>query len=36
MDAVNASYSSAEYQPLISLRKEATSDLDMLFMLEGA
>jgi uncharacterized protein (DUF1330 family) len=36
MDAVNAWYNSAEYQPLISLRKEATSDLDMLFMLEGA
>jgi uncharacterized protein (DUF1330 family) len=26
----------AEYQPLIALRKACTSDLDMLFTLEGA
>jgi uncharacterized protein (DUF1330 family) len=36
MDSINAWYSSFEYQPLITLRKKATSDLDMLFMLEGA
>ncbi len=36
MDAVNAWYDSAEYQPLIALRKGATSELDMIFVLEGA
>jgi uncharacterized protein (DUF1330 family) len=36
MDSVNAWYSSAEYQPLIALRKASTSDQDMLFFLEGA
>ena len=35
MNAVNAWYHSAEYQPLIALRKQATSELDMLFFLEG-
>ena len=29
-------YNSPEYQPLIALRKECTSELDMLFTLEGA
>ena len=28
-------YSSPEYQPLIALRKQCTSDLDMLITLEG-
>jgi len=36
MDAVHAWYNSAEYQPLIALRKAATSELDMMFFLEGA
>ena len=35
MDAVYAWYNSPEYQPLIALRKSATSDQDMLFFLEG-
>ena len=34
--AVDAWYNSAEYQPLIALRKAATSELDMLFVVEGA
>jgi uncharacterized protein (DUF1330 family) len=36
MDALNAWYTSPEYQPLITLRKQCTSDLDMLITLEGA
>jgi uncharacterized protein (DUF1330 family) len=36
MDSLNAWYHSPEYRPLITLRKECTSDLDMLFTLEGA
>jgi uncharacterized protein (DUF1330 family) len=36
IDALNAWYNSPEYQPLIALRKECTSDLDMLITLEGA
>lgn len=36
MLALNAWYSSPQYQPLIALRKECTSDLDMLITLEGA
>jgi uncharacterized protein (DUF1330 family) len=36
MSRLNAWYTSPEYQPLIALRKECTSDLDMLIMLEGA
>jgi uncharacterized protein (DUF1330 family) len=36
MDTLNAWYASAEYRPLISLRKECTSELDMLITLEGA
>ena len=35
MDALNGWYNSAEYQPLIALRKQSTSDLDMLLTLEG-
>jgi len=35
MEALNAWYTSAEYQPLIALRKQCTSDRDMLFTLEG-
>ena len=33
--ALNAWYTSPEYQPLIVLRKECTSELDMLITLEG-
>jgi uncharacterized protein (DUF1330 family) len=36
MDSLSAWYTSSEYQPLIALRKECTSDQDMLFTLEGA
>jgi len=36
MNALDAWYTSAEYQPLIALRKQCTSDLDMLITLEGA
>src|SRR5215471_8629706 len=36
MDSLNRWYSSAEYQPLIALRKACTSDLDMLITLESA
>ena len=36
MDALNRWYTAVEYQPLIALRKACTSDLDMLFILEGA
>ena len=32
---LNAWYTSSEYQPLIALRTECTSDLDMLITLEG-
>jgi uncharacterized protein (DUF1330 family) len=35
MEALNAWYASAEYQPLIALRKQCTSDQDMMFTLEG-
>jgi uncharacterized protein (DUF1330 family) len=35
MAALNAWYTSAEYQPLIALRKSCTSELDMMFTLEG-
>ena len=35
MDALNAWYNSSEYQPLIALRRECTSDMDMLITLEG-
>lgn len=36
MAALERWYGSPEYQPLIALRKACTSDLDMLFTLEGA
>ena len=36
MNSLNAWYKSPEYQPLIALRKQCTSDQDMLFILEGA
>jgi len=36
MNALNAWYTSAEYQPLIALRKQCTSELDMLMTPEGA
>lgn len=35
MDSLNAWYESSEYRPLIALRKACTSDLDMMFTLEG-
>src|SRR6266404_7577661 len=35
MAALNAWYNSPEYQPLIALRKQSTSDQDMMFTLEG-
>ena len=35
MGALNAWYTAPEYQPLIKLRKECTSELDMLITLEG-
>ena len=36
MASLESWYQSPEYQPLISLRKKCTSELDMLFLLEGA
>lgn len=36
MQALNAWYVAPEYQPLIALRKQCTSDMDMLIILEGA
>jgi uncharacterized protein (DUF1330 family) len=36
MASLNAWYTSPEYQPLIVLRKQSTSELDMMFTLEGA
>ena len=35
MDSLDRCYNAPEYQPLITLRKECTSDLDMLITLEG-
>jgi uncharacterized protein (DUF1330 family) len=35
MNSLNAWYKSPEYQQLITLRKDCTSDLDMLITLEG-
>ena len=35
MDALDAWYTSPEYQPLLTLRKQSTSDMDMLITLEG-
>lgn len=34
-EALNAWYTSPEYQPLLALRKQCTSELDMLITLEG-
>ena len=36
MSNLDAWYNSVEYQPLFALRKESTSDLDMVITLEGA
>lgn len=36
IEALDAWYHDPEYQPLIALRKECTSELDMLITLEGA
>jgi uncharacterized protein (DUF1330 family) len=36
MDSLDAWYNSAEYQPLMKLRKESTSDQDTMIILEGA
>jgi uncharacterized protein (DUF1330 family) len=36
IESLNAWYTSPEYQPLIALRKQCTSELDMLITLEGA
>lgn len=35
MDSLVAWYEAPEYRPLFALRKESTSDLDMVFILEG-
>jgi len=35
MDALQAWYDDPEYKPLIALRKQCTSELDMLITLEG-
>lgn len=35
MGALNAWYNAPEYQPLISLRKQCTSHMDMLITLDG-
>jgi uncharacterized protein (DUF1330 family) len=35
MDDLDAWYNSAEYQPLLKLRKDATSVQDMIMILEG-
>jgi uncharacterized protein (DUF1330 family) len=36
MSNLDAWYTSAKYQPLLRLRKEATSNLDMVIALEGS
>jgi uncharacterized protein (DUF1330 family) len=36
MGSLDAWYTSAEYQPLFSLRKQSTGDKDMVIILEGA
>jgi uncharacterized protein (DUF1330 family) len=36
MDRLNAWYRSAEYQPLVALRKQSTAEADMIITLEGA
>lgn len=35
MRSLDTWYASSEYEPLIALRKACTSDLDMMFTLEG-
>ena len=35
-EAIDAWYTSAEYQPLLAIRKASTSDQDMMLVLEGA
>ena len=35
MDSLNTWYHSSEYQPLMALRKESTSEMDMVYTLEG-
>jgi uncharacterized protein (DUF1330 family) len=35
MDHLNAWYQSAEYQPLLALRKQSTHEMDMIITLEG-
>ena len=35
MDSLNAWYRSAEYQPLMALRKESIDERDMIITLEG-
>jgi Domain of unknown function (DUF1330) len=35
IQSLKAWYNSSEYQPLITLRKQCTSEQDMLFVLEG-
>lgn len=35
MRSLDAWYNSAQYRPLIPIRKQSTSDLDMLFTLDG-
>jgi uncharacterized protein (DUF1330 family) len=36
MERLNAWYTSAEYQPLMALRKESTDEKDMVITVEGA
>jgi uncharacterized protein (DUF1330 family) len=36
MERLNAWYTSAEYQPLMALRKESTNEKDMVITVEGA
>ena len=36
MQTLNAWYASAEYAPLKALRKASTSDLDMMFTVDGS
>ncbi len=35
MDSLSLWYNALEYQPLVTLRKECTSELDMLITIEG-
>ena len=36
MERLNAWYTSAEYQPLMALRKDSTDEKDMIITVEGA